>query len=735
MNIQNRIDRLCSRMHQAPQYPNQGAVQFVDLTNRESHSAYFSSDVASAFLGGRGANMYLLYNLLDEGCHPLDPQVPLIFGAGILTGFVPGAPRGNVSSLSPDSRAILDANAGDFFPSFMRRHGIDHLVLYGKAPSLTLLHYKEGSFYFDDATPYSGLNNQSLTEQIESHYHCKEGKDMALARITQAGENQVLTSGIMGGEKSIWARGGGGAKMGSMQLKALLIEGDVPKHTPTALFRSNNKAIGKKILSTSVVKNVLKKVGTPFLYKASRTLHALGALNNQKTQWSKSLDAENLTPYKRGMTGCYKCPVHCRMLNQLDEEGAAPGTLLKGDGPEYVTVGKFGPNLGISDPQVVVRLNNRLNDLGLDSASTGGALAWAFELYQRGIITTQETGGLVLEWGDGALVEQLLEMTAARKGFGSTIAESGRAVEKGCYPDEALDYRMAVKGLFQSDPHDSRIIKAFALGLAVATRGMDHLRNRVTLEINPRINDDPDYKKSLYGGMVDANPASYNGKEYAVSKCEQVFAAGDAAGMCRFNTKLFNSPSLPHCGDFAVQLKELTGLPFTEESVESAGQNINLLERLINFRIGLRASDDTLPDRWFNESIKSGPYEGEKIERSHFDDLIQRYYSLIGVGPNGMVLADKHRELAEKVTGFWVNVQFPDSLLGGTEIPSVFDEPVENIVELRERLIGRYPILREPLDDELALVVVNGETIFSGESEHAVKSGDSIEFVHAISGG
>ena len=222
---------------------------------------------------------------------------------------------------------------------------------------------------------------------------------------------------------------------------------------------------------------------------------------------------------------------------------------------------------------------------------------------------------------------------------------------------------------------------------------------------------------------------------YAVSKCEQVFAAGDAAGMCRFNTKLFNSPSLPHCGDFAVQLKELTGLPFTEESVESAGQNINLLERLINFRIGLRASDDTLPDRWFNESIKSGPYEGEKIERSHFDDLLQRYYSLIGVGPNGMVLADKHRELAEKVTGFWVNVQFPDSLLGGTEIPSVFDEPVENIVELRERLIGRYPILREPLDDELALVVVNGETIFSGESEHAVKSGDSIEFVHAISGG
>src|SRR5688500_19557714 len=102
---------------------------------------------------------------------------------------------------------------------------------------------------------------------------------------------------------------------------------------------------------------------------------------------------------------------------------------------------------------------------------------------------------------------------------------------------------MAVKGLTQSDPHDARIIKAFALGLAVATRGMDHLRNRVTLEINAKINDDPAFKRALYGGDVAKEPNSYAGKERAVRVCEDTFAVGDAVGMCRFTTQLLNRPT------------------------------------------------------------------------------------------------------------------------------------------------------------------------------------------------
>src|SRR4029077_15855944 len=123
-------------------------------------------------------------------------------------------------------------------------------------------------------------------------------------------------------------------------------------------------------------------------------------------------------------------------------------------------------------------------------------------------------------WGNAEAVEQLLFQMSRREGFGDVVADGTRAVERGHYPAEALKYRMAVKGLMQSDPHDARILKAFALGLAVATRGMDHLRNRVTLEINAKINDSPEFKAQLYGGPVSAAPNSYADKERAVRRCE-----------------------------------------------------------------------------------------------------------------------------------------------------------------------------------------------------------------------
>ncbi|MCX7148893.1 MAG: aldehyde ferredoxin oxidoreductase, partial [Rhodocyclales bacterium] len=627
MGVRSKVDLLCERMHDTPQYPTQGAVLFVDLERRETRSKYLPVEIMQTFLGGRGANMVLLYNLLDEARDALDPEVPLIFGAGTLTGSMPSATRGNFTSRSPDSYAFLDASAGDYFPAFTKRLGYDHIVLYGLAAQWTLLKISQDAIEFLDATPYVGLDNLDTAAAIERDFHCTERKDLALARITSAGENQVLCSGIMGGIKSIWARGGGGAKMGALRLKAIMIHGKPAEAPMQKELKGHNKIVGRKITSTSVIKNALKQVGTPFLYKPSRVLGALGTLNNQTTAWHDSLDADNFDPYRPAMDGCFKCPVQCRNQNDMTPEGKGgwgSAALMglkgnasydkvqadidhhklrtyngikgdghfdkydKGDGPEYVTVGKFGPMIGLREPEHVLRLNNILNDLGLDSASTGSAIAWAMELWQRGIIDASHTGGLDLSWGNYETIEKLLFMTAKRQGFGDTIADSARAVERGKYPAEALDYRMAVKGLFQSDPHDARILKAFALGLSVATRGMDHLRNRVTLEINARINDDAPFKAELYGGTVAAQPNSYEGKEIAVRRCENTFAVGDSIGMCRFNTKLFNSPTLPDCGDFAIQISALTGHPVTAGQMDEIGRNITGLEHLLNFRLGLR---------------------------------------------------------------------------------------------------------------------------------------------------
>lgn len=774
MGIREKVDQLCARLHSSPQFPTQGAVLFVDLERRETRRAYLPASVLTTFLGGRGANMALLYNLLEDEREALDPEVPLIFGAGVLTSEMPAATRGNFTSRSPESRAILDTSAGDYFPSFVKRHGYDHIVLYGRAAQWTLLTIARDQVAFVDATPYVGLDNLDMAAAVERDFDCTERKTMALARITTAGEHQVLTSGIMGGIKAIWARGGGGAKMGSLRLKGIAVLGAPDEAPAKAELKAHNKVIGKKITGTSVIKNALKKVGTPFLYKPSRVLGALGTLNNQKTAWHESLDADNFDCYRPGMDGCFKCPVHCRNQNDMTPEGkggwgsqALQGLkgnasydkaqadidhgrqktyrgirgdgrfdkYDKGDGPEYVTVGKFGPMIGLREPEHVLRLNNILNDLGLDSASTGSAIAWAMELWQRGIIDARHTGGLDLAWGNYETVEKLLFMTARREGFGDTIADSTRAVERGKYPAEALDYCMAVKGLFQSDPHDARILKAFALGLSVATRGMDHLRNRVTLEINARINDDPAFKTALYGGLVAAEPNRYEGKEIAVRRCENTYAVGDSVGMCRFNTKLFNSPTLPDCEDFATQLHTLTGLPFSQEALFEIGRNITGLERLLNHRFGLRAADDTLPRRWFDEAIEVGPFAGEKVDRASLEATKQRFYAVTGLNREGVPTAAWHAHLAEVVTGFAVQVELPEPLPGLPEKRVVVDTPVENVAQLREVLSRRYPEAREELADASWNVAVNGALLLSGERSTALHHGDRVTMVPIIAGG
>jgi aldehyde:ferredoxin oxidoreductase len=630
----SRVARLLAELPKTPQYPSQGATLFVDLERREVQEGYTPLRVVRALLAGRGANMFYLYRLLDEHLSPLDPRVPLMFGSGVLTGIVPSAARGNVTSWSPESGVLLDCNAGDYFPSFLRMSGIDHLVLYGRASAWTLLRIYGGRVEFLDATKYLGLDNIDLRDRIAEDFKGTWTRDLAMANITRAGENLVLTSAIMAGPKACYARGGPGAKMGSHRLKAIVVQGPTRDFESAHPYKPYNREVAQKLLATSVVQHALKTQGTPFLYRPSRLLGAMGTKNNQETTWTERLDAEHIDPYRPGMAGCFRCPVNCRPLNDL--RGNPADRYARGDGPEYVTVGKFGPNLGIDRIESVIRLNNVCNDLGLDTASTGSAVGWAMELYQRRLIGTKETGGIDLSWGNAESIERLLFMLAAREGFGAALADGTRAVEKGHYPPDALKYRMAVKGLMQSDPHDARILKAFALGLAVATRGMDHLRNRVTLEINARINDDPQFKARLYGGPVSAAPNGYEGKERAVRACENVFAVGDAVGMCRFTTKLFNSPSLPGFDEFAGQIANVTGLEFDVDGLNRVGENIMGVERLVNYRLGVRRKDDTLPDRWFDEPIQVGAYKGERVDRREFDALLSRFYEISGLTPEGV---------------------------------------------------------------------------------------------------
>ena len=266
----------------------------------------------------------------------------------------------------------MDSNAGDYFPSFLRMSGFDHLVLYGRAPAWCLLVIREGQIEFREAAPYVGMDNIDMRDAIQRDLGGVWKRNMSMVNITRAGENLVLTSGIMGGPKAIYARGGPGAKMGSLQLKAIVTLSPTRELPAAQPYKPYNRHIAQKLLGTSVVKNALSVTGTPFLYKPSRILGAMGTKNNQETTWTEALDAQHLDQYRPGMEGCFRCPVNCRPLNDL--QNGRCRQYGKGDGPEYVTLGKFGPNLGIDTVEPVIRLNNICNDLGFDTASMGSAI-------------------------------------------------------------------------------------------------------------------------------------------------------------------------------------------------------------------------------------------------------------------------------------------------------------------------------------------------------------------------
>lgn len=305
--IRDRVARLLDEMPRDAQFPSQGATLFVDLERRETRTAFTPLPVTRAVLSGRGANMYYLYRLLDETLTPLDPDIPLIFGSGLLTGLVPSAARGNCTSWSPESGVLLDSNAGDYFPSFLRMNGYDHIVLYGKASPWVMLVIREGVVTFEDAAPYVGMDNIDMREAIARDVGGVWTRNLAMANITRAGENLVLTSGIMAGPKAIYARGGPGAKMGSLGLKAIVTLAQTREFPTAQPYKPYNRHIAQKLLATSVVKNALSKTGTPFLYKPSRLLGAMGTKNNQETTWTDGLDADHFDEFRPGMEGCFRC--------------------------------------------------------------------------------------------------------------------------------------------------------------------------------------------------------------------------------------------------------------------------------------------------------------------------------------------------------------------------------------------------------------------------------------------
>lgn len=602
----------------------------VDLGSGEIRKTDAPDELVRAYLGGRGLNMAYLHHYLNmngdpKQIDPLGPHNPLIIGAGMLTGTIaPNAARFNVSARSPETGILGDSNCGGFFAAAMRKSGFEYLIVLGQAEGPSYLLIEEGEISIQEAGDLWGQRVIEAQQALKERH----GKGTISAVIGPAGEHMARMACIMTGAKNTAGRGGMGAVMGSKNLKAIATRGGEPIVVAQKQALRTARLEQQNYLKDSKIVQVLGKVGTPLLYEVSNRIGAIRTRNSQDNYFEDTLNAEEIEKYSDKMLACTSCVVHCRHRNTLG-----------GEGPEYSTIGLLGANVGIAPTDQVIQLNNLVNDLGMDASSTGTIIAWAMELYQRELIDDELTGE-PLEWGDFERVYGLIEDIAHRKGFGNVLAESSQALKH--FPPEAADYLIAIKGLPQSDPHDVRYFKGFALGIAVASRGADHLRNRPTLEV---FNLPDEVRADIYGRANHPDATGYKDKGLIVAWGDDIYAVSDCLGVCRFVTHGFNSPHLLGYEHFSDLVSGATGLEINSDDLRQVGRRVLDTERLINAGFGLTRADDTLPKRYFDDPMPSRRTKGHRIERDKFEDMLEEYYDERGWDAEGRLPAQRRKEI------------------------------------------------------------------------------------------
>ncbi|MGE5623757.1 MAG: aldehyde ferredoxin oxidoreductase C-terminal domain-containing protein, partial [Methanocella sp.] len=329
---------------------------------------------------------------------------------------------------------------------------------------------------------------------------------------------------------------------------------------------------------------------------------------------------------------CYGCTIPCSRFFRLTE---GPFAGLASEGPEFEGLAGFSSRVGIEDLGAALKGVDLCNRLGLDVISTSECIAFLMELSQRGMIGRSDADGLDLSWGNVATVLTLVEKIARREGIGDLLADG--VVKAAARLGRGLDLAMQVKGLeiFQADP---RGIKGYALGVAVASRGGDHLRSEPSFEFT----EDGDEGLRRYGARESAFRLEYKGKGRVVKAAEELSALADCLNACK-NT-ITNMEVLDFTSA-AELLRLATGLPYEEEGLRQAMERVVNAEKAFNAALGLTRKDDTLPRRFLDEPLpeESGPSAGSVVE---LEPMLDEYYAARGWdGPTGLPTREKLLEL------------------------------------------------------------------------------------------
>jgi aldehyde:ferredoxin oxidoreductase len=572
---------------------------------------------ARNFFGARGLGTKILYDEVDPKVDALSPENKLIFAPGPLTGtFGPSVGRYNVVTKGPLTGAIAASNSGGSFGPEMKFAGYDMLIVEGKAKKPVYLWINDDQVEIRDAGKIWGKEVPDTTDLIRAE--TDEGAKVAC--IGPAGEKQVLFACIMNEMYRAAGRSGGGAVMGSKNLKAVAVVGNHPvvvadaKAFETAVMIARAKiqanpvgGAGLKAYGTDVLVNILNQVGS----LPARNFHD-GYFPTADKFGGESLSKNVLVRPK----ACFSCIISCGRVSKVTN----PKYAGEGEGPEYESAWAFGADCGIDDLDAITKANFICNELGLDTITMGATIACAMDLFTNKIITEKNTDGIPLRFGDAETMVKLVGMTGHREGFGDQLAEGSYRLAKKYGHSE---YSMTVKKQ-EMPAYDPRGVQGIGLNFATANCGAAHVRGYT---IAPEV----------LGNPFKVDQHITKGKPALVKTFQDLTAALDSTGACLFTTFGIGAEEL------AAMLSACTGIVYSTEDFMETGDRIWNLERLWNLKAGLTKEDDTLPDRVLKEPIQTGPSKGDI---SHLGVMMPEYYKLRGWDEEGVPTEIKLRSLA-----------------------------------------------------------------------------------------
>ncbi|MDO8692106.1 MAG: aldehyde ferredoxin oxidoreductase family protein [Dehalococcoidia bacterium] len=593
----------------------------IDLTTSTHRIEELDERVVNEYIGGRGLGAYLLYKDCPKGLDPMDPSNPLIFSAGPAQGV--GAPYSGKASLttkSPLTGIYLACVTSGSMGQSIKNAGLSSVVVTGRAARPTYLVIVGDKVEFRPAERLWGTKVGEAQQMMLDETGLSGASTLG---IGPAGEKGIKIACISteGDKYRAFGRGGAGCVMGSKNLKGVLVD----KGRRKAAARKEELASLKGAVAGFIKANPVwsqrwMDYGTgndlPMLSK-------LGLLPTNNWQ-AGSFDGHeridtSTTPIfeadPRKLRPCGpNCPNPCSHYAQLR---SGPYAGAKARGPEYETIYSFGSNCGVDRMDAIVACAQICDEMGLDTISTGVAVGFGMECFERGLISKKDTDGIELRFGNHEAMVAMVNNIANRKGLGELLGEGTRRASRQIPGSES--FAMHTKGL-ELGGYEARASNGQALAYALCSIGGSHGRMALPARIDtPQGN----------GGKTEGKGQLLRGM--AIDR-----VLYDSAIACVFGIPAINRQYVRNL------LQATMGGEWSDGELEKVGLRVTALERMFNMREGIGRAQDTLPRRLLEEPMASGPTQGRTVD---LEPLKDDGYAALGWGQDGFPTAQTLTEL------------------------------------------------------------------------------------------